>query len=153
MAQTLYLRKLYDSFVPTDLASREAMEGLSMNGEFKCTLTQPRNIKFHRKLFALIGIAFDAFDIGEITHKGIVIQKNMDRFRKDLTIQAGFYETVYNLEGDLRLEAKSISFASMSDDEFAILYNKFIDVWIMTNCIKSFCFHKEGDFCFWKVPP
>ena len=128
MAKKIFLRKLYDSFVPVDQASMDAMEEMGMNAEYQVTLTKPRNIHFHKKLFALIGIAYDAFDLGEIKHKGTVIEKNRERFRKDLTIQAGFYDTVFNLDGELRLEAKSISFAKMDEEEFARLYDKFITV-------------------------
>ena len=140
MAQTIYVRKLYDSFVPTDLVSIEAMECMPMNAEFKCVFTLPRNLKFHRKLFVLFGIAFDAFDLGEIRYKGVIVKKNMERFRKDITIKAGFYDVVFNLEGELRLEAKSISFAKMDDEEFGRLYNECINVIlekVLTNYTKD----------------
>jgi len=59
---------------------------------------------------------------------GINPEKNFDRFRKDIAILAGFYEATFRLNGDVRLEAKSISFHSMSEDEFEELYTKTIDV-------------------------
>ena len=61
---TLILRKLYNSFVPVDQNAAELMEKMRPNAEFKAEITQPRNIGFHRKFFALLDVAFDAWEIG-----------------------------------------------------------------------------------------
>ena len=45
----------------------------------------------------------------------------MDRFRKDLIILAGYYESSVRLNGDTRIEAKSISYAAMSQDDFDVI--------------------------------
>jgi hypothetical protein len=37
----------------------DAEEFEKLKGQVKCTITQPRNIKFHKKLFALLNIAVD----------------------------------------------------------------------------------------------
>jgi len=50
-----------------------------------------------------------------------------DRFRKDLTILAGFYEQTVRLNGEVRTEAKSLSYASMEPDEFERCYNAMIN--------------------------
>ena len=56
--------------------------------------------------------------------------KNFDRFRADLTILAGFYDTTVRLDGSVRVEPRSISFAKMSAEEFSDLYSRTIDVLI-----------------------
>lgn len=124
---TLYLRKLYDSFVPADEISATTMEGMAPNAEFKAELTRPRNTAYHRRFFALLNIAFEAWDQPALEHKGRKIEKNFERFRKDITILCGHYETVVNIKGELRLEAKSISFASMDQEAFEKLYSTAID--------------------------
>jgi len=128
MATELHLRKLYNSFVPVDQVNLDAMEALTMNAEYKAILTRPRNIKFHRKFFALLSVAFEAWDPKPVFYKGLEIHKNVDRFRKDIEILAGYFETVININGEVRLEAKSISFANMSEDEFSRLYSRCVDV-------------------------
>jgi hypothetical protein len=125
---TLYLRKLYDSFVPTDELSAEAMEAMLPNTEFKAELTRPRNYKFHQKFFTLIDVAYKAWEGPVIEHKGEMIRASLDRFRKDIQIMCGYYEIVVNIRGELRKEAKSISFANMEQDEFEKLYSTAIDV-------------------------
>jgi hypothetical protein len=125
---TVYLRKLYNSFVPANQASADAMEAMKPNQEFKAEITQPRNYQFHKKFFSLIEAAYEAWDGPVIEHKGELVRKNRDRFRKDITIMCGYYELVVNLKHELRKEAKSISFAKMSQEEFEELYSTAIDV-------------------------
>lgn len=83
-------------------------------GDFK----KPRNILYHRKFFALLDIAYDAFE-----PYGMTQMKNRERFRKDIIICAGFFDTIFDIDGNMVLEAKSMSFASMDNAEFAELYN------------------------------
>ena len=122
-----YIKKIGPNIIPLDKQNADAIEALK-NGEYKCVLTKSRNINFHRKLFSLLNLAYDLWEPGEIKYKGIVIQKNRDRFRKDLIIMAGFYTMVFNYKGEPRLEAKSLSFARMEEEEFERLYSKFIDI-------------------------
>jgi len=124
----LFLRKLYDTFVPVDKASAEIMGTLEMNSEFKAVLTKPRNIRFHKKFFALVNFAYEHWEMPVNEYKGVQINKNRERFRKDLTIMAGFGFPVVNVKGDVRYEAQSISFANMDASEFEQLYSRFIDV-------------------------
>ena len=87
-------------------------------GEFyNCTISQPRNIKFHRKFFALIKMIFDNQEI----------YKSADRLRKDLLIEAGYVEVWRDFSGAIQREAKSISFAKMSEEEFSELYSRVLD--------------------------
>jgi hypothetical protein len=40
---------------------------------------------------------------------------------------AGYYDATHRLDGSVRIEAKSISFANMTADNFAELYSNTID--------------------------
>jgi len=97
-----------------------------------------RNPKFHRKMFALFQVGFDAWepDRKHKTHKGKPVEKNFERFRSDITILAGYYDQVFDLKGRMKLEAKSISFAKMVQDEFEQLYSAVIDVLLREVCTK-----------------
>lgn len=105
----------------TDL---EAIKSLPTGQPLRCKITRIRNVDHHRKYFALLNYAFDVWEPPD-NHVG---EKNFDRFRKDIIILAGFYNSYIRLNGDTRLEAKSISFANMGQDEFEQLYDKTIDV-------------------------
>ena len=56
-----------------------------------------------------------------------------ESFRKQLTIQAGFFNTTYLLDGSgFTIEAKSLRFSSMSQEEFEACYSALINAAIKT---------------------
>ncbi len=133
----IYLKKVFGVLGPNDDDAKEYLEKLKSGEVIKATVTRPRNYDFHKKLFALLDVAYDAWEIEPVEYKGVPIEKNKTRFRKDITIMAGFYEMVVNVKGEVRAQAKSISFASMSEDEFSELYSKIIDV-ILKRVLKNY---------------
>lgn len=98
--------------------------GQGLHGEFK----RARDLTKHRRMFALFNFAFDMWDAPSIEFKGEPVAKNLDRFRKDVTILAGYYTAVTNLRGEVRLEAKSLAFHNMSQDEFDATYKAVLGV-------------------------
>lgn len=99
---------------------------------FTFTYKQPRNPKFLRKYFALLNLAFDAWEPGatrkRLTYKGRVIAKDFEAFREEVTILAGFYEMTFDLRGRMSLRAKSIAFHNMTEEEFGRLYEATVKV-------------------------
>ena len=98
--------------------------GAGVSGEFK----QIRNYRFLKKYMALMNIGYDAFDPEIVEHKGHVVAKNFDRFRKDITILAGYFTYTSDINGNVKAAAKSISFGKMEEEDFNKLYSKTIDV-------------------------
>lgn len=87
-----------------------------------------RNYKFHKKLFALLNLSFSYWEPGEISSEYGVPIKNFDRFRKDLTILAGYYHTEIRLDGSVRVVADSISFSKMDNETFDKIYNSILTI-------------------------
>jgi hypothetical protein len=114
--------------VPCDPQAAEFIAKMKVGAGVRATVTQQRNVKFHRKLFALLNLAFDHWEPVAATYKGQVVGKNFDQFRNDITVLAGYYEMAVNLRGETRLTAKSISFGSMGQDEFDALYSAIVSV-------------------------
>lgn len=114
--------------VPIDQQGIEAVAKLKLGQGVKVVMTRHNNVAFHRKLFALANLAYEAWEPVEKEHKGVPITKNFDQFREDITILAGFYETRVRVNGDIRYIAKSWSFASMPDEEKDRLFNAIINV-------------------------
>ena len=128
----IHLRKLDGALIPAGVADVEKLKQIKTGEAVKVKLTRVRNYEFHKKYFALLNLAFDYWEPPE-NHVG---EKNFDRFRKDTIILAGFFERYIRLDGSTRIEPKSISFAKMSEEEFAELYAKTIDVivkYVLTN--------------------
>ena len=91
--------------------------------EFKLT----RQPAFHRKMFAFFNFCFQHWCANHAGLEHMDEATQFDRFRKDLTILAGFYEQTVRLNGEVRTEAKSLSYASMEADEFERCYNAMIN--------------------------
>lgn len=108
------------------------MKKLEPGEFFTLTIKQQRNLKFHRKYFALLNFLFDHWEPEQgrkrLAYKGIPIEKSFESFREQTIILAGFYEQTFDLQGRMRLTAKSISFDKMSEDDFEQLYKATINV-------------------------
>jgi hypothetical protein len=125
----LILRKHGQILIADDAQGAIELETIK-NGVYKVKITKPRNIKFHRKYFALLNLAFENWDVdGDY--------KNFDVFRKNIAILAGFYKQAYNLQGVIVLEAVSIDFSSMDDVQFEKLFSASIDV-ILKHVLKNY---------------
>jgi hypothetical protein len=92
-------------------------------------IRQPRNYEYHKRWFALAQFAYEIWvdGVSRLQYKGHDVQPNFERFRKDLIILAGYYDPVYAINGELRLEAHSISFGSMDQADFEALYSATIN--------------------------
>jgi len=123
----IYLNKRYGTLLPASESDADIINTLSDGETFKCSFSRPRNIKFHRKYFALLDILYELFSPAPVDYKGSPVLKNRERFRKDIAIACGHYDLVVNLKGEVRAEAKSISFASMDEVAFSQLYSLTID--------------------------
>ncbi len=130
MSELVLCKTPTGALIPADGPSAAFVQrlkvGAGLRGEFK----RQRNPKFHRKVFALFQLAFDLWDAPALEWRGQPVAKNFDRFRRDLTILAGHYEAVTTLRGEVRLEAKSLSFANMDEDEFEGVFRSILaTVW------------------------
>jgi hypothetical protein len=107
--------------------STKVKTGAIVSGEFK----QPRNYKFLQKTMVLFNYCFDHFAerMGEVglEYKGQQAAPSKDRFRKDLTILAGHYTVTYDIMGNIKLEAKSLSYANCSEAEAERIYSDVIN--------------------------
>lgn len=89
----------------------------------KATIVRPRNIKFHRKFFAMLSAAWDC-----LTEQQRSNLRSKDTFREQLLITSGFSEPLYDMYGQKFLErAKSISFAKMDEPAFNEVYGRVLD--------------------------
>jgi len=116
------------ALVPVDPQGVAYIAKLKIGAGVSTKIKRHNNLQFHRKMFALANLAFEAWEPVAFEHKGVLVAKNFDQFREDITILAGFYETHVRLNGDIRYVAKSWSFERMEDDEKERLYSSIINV-------------------------
>lgn len=60
---------------------------------------QPRNYGFHKKAFALIDKAFEYWCADKTDQRFMCEEAQFNKFREDLTVQAGYYKQVFDLNG------------------------------------------------------
>lgn len=101
----------------------EELKKIKVGSVVKARIVQPRNVKFHRKFFAMINAAWDC--LTEQQRKNL---RSKEAFREQLLIISGFSEPMFDLNGNKFLErAKSISFAKMDEPAFNEVYNRVLD--------------------------
>jgi hypothetical protein len=137
MTQIVLMKAPNGVLVPCDPQATEYIAGLKLGVAVRAEVKRMRNYQFHKKLFALLNFAFETWEPVEPTYKGQVVAKNFNQFRNDVVVLAGFYETTMTLKGDVRVIAKSLSFASMEQDEFDALYSAVVNV-ILSKILKNY---------------
>jgi hypothetical protein len=112
--EILVVRTINNLLKPAFDEDLEHFKKLPKDGYFEIKYTKKRNVRFHRKFFALLKIAFENQSDYRL----------MEDLRRDLTITSGHYEEVVNkITGEVYKKAKSISFSNMDEAEFNEIYN------------------------------
>jgi len=110
----LYVVKTINGLLkPAFDEDKEKFSQFPKDGYFEIKYTKRRNVKFHRKFFALLKIAYENQSDYRL----------MEDLRRDLIITSGHYEEVVNaITGEVYKIAKSISFNSIDETEFSLIY-------------------------------
>jgi hypothetical protein len=126
----LFFTKSQGGLIPACDEASEWLRHKKLGATILVEPREPRNGEWFRKWFALLKVGFDYWSehAQTIEYKGIAVLPDFDRFRKDVTIMAGFYRPVVNLKGETRLEPESLAWASMTEERFAQLYDATINV-------------------------
>ncbi len=128
MTDVVLMKVAGGALMPVDQRGIDYLAKLKLGAGVKVKVTKHNNVAFHRKMFALLGLAFDAWEAPALEYRGEPIAKDIEQFRGDLTILAGFYDTAVRLDGTIRFIPRSWSFEKMDDEEKERLYNSIINV-------------------------
>lgn len=105
--------------------SEEQMTKFKTGEVYEVEIKMRRNIRFHRKAFALLNFCYDHWSEDKaLEHLDKTAQ--FDVFRKHLTCLAGYYNSYVGINGSVRIEAKSISYGAMETGEFEQWYNAIV---------------------------
>ena len=100
-------------------SDHEYFKKMPTNEVFEIEYKKQRNIKFHRKFFALIKLAYENQSDYRL----------MEDLRRDLLITSGNYNEVVNkITGEVFKVADSISFSNMDDVKFNEVYESVKEV-------------------------
>lgn len=130
MAELLMTKTPSGALMPASEEEAEKLRKIKSGATVRCDIRQMRNYQFHKKFFSLVKFLFDIWEesVPRRLYRGVEVRPNLDRFRKDLIILSGRYDATYNVRNEVRLEAKSISFANMSEEEFERLFSDVINI-------------------------
>jgi hypothetical protein len=116
----MYLTKLKNGhYAPYDTTDHDASAKIPVGEVVKATAA--RNLKFHKKLFALLDIGYKNQREGnEITSTEV--------YRKLKTVEAGFYDEAIDRDGVVHKFPHSLSFDTMGAEKFERVFNAVLDV-------------------------
>lgn len=113
-----YVVKTLTGLLPSNRTSEETMQKLKTGQEYMVEVKQPRNLKHHKKFFALINLVF----------------QNQERYSSEdelldmIKIAAGHVNVRVSPSGQEYKVPMSINFASMGQDAFDKFYQSVVDV-------------------------
>ena len=112
----IFLRNTLHGLIPLYPSDYNEKRKLKLGQDYECDVRNPRNVGFHRKFFALLNVG----------HENTQLNMPFDTYRKYMIIKAGYFDA-YETPKGLFYDARSISFASMEEDEFEELYSRVLD--------------------------
>jgi len=102
----------------------EKLNKFKTGEQYEIDIKLTRNPGFHRKVFIFFHFCFEHWK-GD---REFVSETEQFRvFRNNLTVLAGFYIELFNIKGEVRIEAESLSFASMDQERFEECYSALIN--------------------------
>jgi hypothetical protein len=117
----LFVQNTARGLVPLYDSDFEEKKKLRIGEVYSCEIRRPRNYELHKKYFALIRMAYS--NLPEV-----YAYSSEEVFRKAVQVMAGYFEESYTMDGEKLISATSISFSSMDNDEFQLLYRSVLDV-------------------------
>lgn len=113
--------------VPLDEKEAEALKSLKNGEQYEIEIIRTRNPAFHRKVFAFLNFCFQYWSAERTELRFQDEQAQFETFRKNLLVLAGYRVVTYKINGDFRVEAASMSFGNMEQDEFEQCYKALIN--------------------------
>ena len=107
----------FNGLIPKYDSDFEEKKKLKIGETYWCEIKRARNYEFHKKFFALCKFGCE---------NSKNVEMPLDSYRKYATIKAGYYK-IYSTPKGAFVEADSISFESMPQEDFEKLYSAVID--------------------------
>lgn len=126
MATELWLQRRLGHLVPANSQSAELLAGLPNDKWMLATIRMPRNVKHHRKYWALMQAVFP--------HQSV--WPTMKSFQRAMKKALGHGEWVASADGRKEFIEESISFANMDQSEFEQFYARAVEV-ILTKVLPN----------------
>jgi hypothetical protein len=127
-----FCRVTEKGLVPLDDNDWEVKKQLKLGSDVQVRVVMPRNIKFHRKFFALLSLTLE--NLPEVLQNELHIY-NIESLLAAIKIDLGYFNTV-NVTGRYVVKLRSISFAKMDEAAFEKFYGNAVTN-ILNNYLKG----------------
>lgn len=114
-----YCKVTSTGLVPLDAGDLQQYKKLSLGSDVRVRVTMPRNIRFHRKFFALLQLVFDNLP-EDLQHDRNIY--SVEALLAAIKIDMGYYSNV-RVSGRNVIKLRSISFAKMDEAQFSRFYD------------------------------
>lgn len=112
------MRRQLGALRPANAWSEELLAELPQGKILKVVITQPRNLTFHNKFFALLSVLYP--------HQSYY--PTMRKFRKAVLIALGYCEETTLPSGKVMVEPDSMAWNKMEEPEFDALMKRFFEL-------------------------
>ena len=123
MAEIMLRKLLNGTFKPVYDSDYELAKKYKTGEDYAAKIRKPRNLKFHKKFFALLGLVLD--NMPETKQEQF---STTDHILKAIKWELNMYEIRATASGEAYPEWESIAFHKMDDVEFNSFYEKAVDV-------------------------
>lgn len=117
------LKNTAKTLTPDSEHNEELFEKIGQGEVVTCEIKKVRNIRLHRKYFALIRMVYD--NLPEHLDDNY---PSIYTFRKQLEMYAGHIETFISLKGETMLMPKSIKYESLDGKAFEELFESVLQI-------------------------
>lgn len=115
---TAIFRKNLSRLEPAEGSAVELLRGIKQGAEVSVEIRRPRNIKFHRKFFALVRLVYDNQNVCQ----------SQNELLDAIKLMVGHVNQVRLPSGEIAKVPASISFAAMDEPAFNDFWNRAVDV-------------------------
>ena len=110
--------------VPANDMEADKLLRFKTGEQYEVDIKLSRNPAFHRKVFSFFNFCFAHWK-GDNEFQ--CESKQFDVFREHLTVLAGYYDSYSSITGSVRVEAKSLAYSSMKQEEFEKFYTALVN--------------------------
>ena len=114
----LYLKRTLSGFAPADEPSQELCRKYKTGDIYRADVTKPRSYRHHKLCMALLTLTFNNQER----------YTSFDMFRKAVAIEAGHVNEIIKLDGEVVLEAASLSYDSLDEVQFTSVFGAMMTV-------------------------
>lgn len=127
--EVVFIKAPNGALIPMNEAEAEKLKRIKGQSVVRADIAVMRNGRFFNKWFSLAQFAYGLWEetVEPVEYRGQKVRPSFDKFRKDLTILAGYWHPVFNIDGTFKVEADSIAWANMDEETFARMYSNTID--------------------------